>query len=278
MTGAGIRIVKMSGAGNDFVLLGPEESRQIAGREEEWARRVCLRGLSVGADGILLVEAMGRDRIRVRFHNPDGSSAFCGNGSRCAARFAHARGLAGARMTLETAYGEVAAEVFDDLVRLTLDPPVDGGELSLEIGGDTLAGRTIAAGVPHFVVSVGDPAEAPLEHWGPAVRGHAIFGSDGTNLDVVGRRADGAVTIRTWERGVERETLACGSGAVAAALVARLGGAAERVSVIPASGARLEVDLPGPPHAPEAARLTGDARFVLEGRLDPEALAGLSNG
>lgn len=278
MTDAGIRIVKMSGAGNDFVLLGPDQTRQIAGHEEEWARRVCLRGLSVGADGVLLVEAVGTDRVRVRFHNPDGSSAFCGNGSRCAARFAHARGLAGATMTLETASGDVTAEVFDDLVRLTLGPPVDRGELSLAIGESTLTGRRIVAGVPHFVVSAGDPATAPLERWGPAVRGHAIFGPRGTNLDVVGRCADGAVTIRTWERGVERETLACGSGAVAAAFVARLGGAAERVSVIAASGARLEVDLPGPPQAPEEARLTGDARFVFEGRLDPEALVGLPNG
>jgi diaminopimelate epimerase len=278
MTGAGIRILKMSGAGNDFVLLGPVEARQIAGHEEEWARRLCLRGLSVGADGVVLVEAVGRDRIRVRFHNPDGSSAFCGNGSRCAARFAHARGLAGATMMLETAGGEVTAEVFDDLVRLTLGPPVDGGELSIETGDATLAGRRVVAGVPHFVVPAVDPALAPLERWGPVVRAHAIFGTRGTNLDIVGRRADGAISIRTWERGVERETLACGSGAIAAAFVARLDGAAERVSVIPASGARLEVDLPGPPHAPETARLTGDARFVLEGRLDPEALVGLPTG
>lgn len=270
---AGLRIVKMSGAGNDFVVLGPEEAGRLAGREREAARSLCRRGMSVGADGLVLVEVAGsaRVRVRVRFHNPDGSSAFCGNGSRCAARFAYARGLAGREMLLETAAGEVAAEVTGDRVRLTLPPPRDEGEASIEVEGASLTGRRIRAGVPHFVVAVLDPRSFPLARWGPLVHAHTLFAPEGTNLDLVGPAAEGALAIRTWERGVERETLACGSGAVAAAFAARRTGGGRTVRVLPASGVALEVELPGRAAAPDAAVLTGDARFVFDGILDPEA-------
>ncbi len=268
----GIRVIKMSGAGNDFVLFGPEESRRIAGRETEWARGVCRRGISVGADGILLVDHAGPDRVRVRFHNPDGSAAFCGNGSRCAARFAHATGLAGSPMQLETAIGEVRAEVVADRVELTLRPPVDGGALALEVAGVVLSGRRVDAGVPHFVVLVQDPRACPLELWGAAARRHASFGAEGTNVDLAGWTPEGLLALRTWERGVERETLACGSGALAAALVARLSGAGERIRVLPASGSALDVTLPGRPTGPDAAVLAGDARFVFDGWLAAEAM------
>ncbi len=274
----GLRLVKMSGAGNDFVLLGPTQIGRIAGREAEFARAVCRRGLSVGADGLLLVDVAPRGRVHVRFLNPDGSAAFCGNGSRCAARFAHTAGLAGDSMILETAIGDVAADVRDASVRLTLPPPTDEGAWAIEVGDRELSGQRIRAGVPHFVVFVADPRECPLERWGPAVRRHPSFGAAGTNLDVVGRGTGGALLLRTWERGVERETLACGSGALAAAFAARMAGAGPRCSVIPASGVPLEVELTGPAHAPSTARLTGDARFVFEGELDPEGVPGFSLG
>lgn len=272
----GLKLVKMSGAGNDFVVLGPAQTRRIAGRETEFARGVCRRGLSVGADGLLLVDAAPRGRVRVRFHNPDGSAAFCGNGSRCAARFAHAQQLAGDSMILETAIGDVAADVRNARVRLTLPPPTDEGAWAIEVDERKLTGQRILAGVPHFVVFVDDPGDCPLERWGPAVRHHPSFGAQGTNLDVVGRGSGGALLLRTWERGVERETLACGSGALAAAFAVRMSGAGERFCVIPASGVPLEVELPGPAHAPSTARLTGDARFVFEGELDAEGVPGFS--
>lgn len=267
-----LRIVKMSGAGNDFVVLGPDEARLVAGDEAGWARRLCRRGLSVGADGLLIVEPAGPDRLRVRYHNADGSAAFCGNGSRCAARFGHARGLAGETMTLETAAGEVAASVAGSRVRLTLPPPRDEGPLTLEVQGVSLAGRRIAAGVPHFVVVRADAAVAPLERWGPEICAHAAFGAEGTNVDLLARAGGGPIAIRTWERGVGRETLACGSGAVAAAFVCAAG-VRQRVRVVPASGATLDVELVGSPGDPTAVHLTGEARFVLEGRLHAEASA-----
>jgi diaminopimelate epimerase len=271
----GMRVIKMSGAGNDFVLFGPEESRRIAGREADWARVICRRGISIGADGILLVESAGQRRVRVRFHNPDGSAAFCGNGSRCAARFAHDAGLAASPLWLETAVGEVRAEVAGDRVELTLPAPVDAGALDLELEGEVLSGRRVEAGVPHFVAFVPDPRACPLERWAGVAHGHPAFGAAGTNVDLAGWTAVGDLALRTWERGVGRETLACGSGAVAAAFVARLAGAGERVRVLPASGSTLDVTLPGRPAAPEAALLAGDARFILDGWLAAEAVSGL---
>jgi diaminopimelate epimerase len=267
------RLVKMSGAGNDFIILDAEEFALLQG-DADWVRRICRRGLSVGADGVLVVEPLGDDRVGVRFYNPDGSVAFCGNGSRCAARFAHERGFAGPRLTLRTDGGEIPAEIHDDRVRLTLPAPRDGGEICVEWDGDRLEGRSVDAGTPHFVVWSEQIDADPLERWGPGVRRHPVFGSHGTNLDLIMYRADGALAIRTWERGVEGETLACGSGAVAAAHVARLRGAAESVTVLPASGVPLHVELPGAAGKAAQAILEGDARYVFEADLSAEATRG----
>jgi len=268
MSRPGLRFAKMSGAGNDFVVLGPQAIAELPDDVGAWVRGVCRRGLSVGADGVLLVEPDGAGRIRVRFHNPDGSSAFCGNGSRCAARFARLEGLTGDTMKLVTSAGEVPARVEEDRVRIELPSPHDDGELSLDVGPETLRGHLIHAGTPHFVTSVENPAAAPLERWGPTVRHHPGFAPQGVNLDVV--RIDGSrVELRTWEKGVERETLACGSGAVAAAFAARSLGAGERVTVVPASAVELEVEF-GEAHG---VALSGDARLIYEGCLDPEGLS-----
>jgi len=267
----GSTVWKMSGAGNDFLVLGPEAAARISDNLAAWVRRVCRRRLSVGADGVLLVEPCGADRVRVRFYNPDGSPAFCGNGSRCAARFASLTGLTGERLILETSIGEIRAEVRGSEVRVALPAPRDGGEVTIELADESIAGRAIDAGVPHFVVFVKGVADAPLDRWGPAIRRHERFGPAGTNVDLVALAPDGSLDLRTWERGVEGETLACGSGAVAAAVAARAGGGPPRSRVVPASGIPLEVELTGPVEAPDAAILTGDARLIFEARLAPEA-------
>jgi diaminopimelate epimerase len=271
--GERIRVVKLSGAGNDFIAIGPEAIAALGADLPWWVRRVCRRGLSVGADGVLLVEPLGQGRVRVRFHNPDGSLSFCGNGTRCAARFAELEGYLAGSAVLDTLVGDVPAEITPDFVRLTLPAPHDLGRLRLEVAGGALDGRWIRAGVPHFVVFVPDVAAAPLAVWGPHVRRHPAFGEDGTNLDVVGRSGE-ALTVRTWERGVEGETLSCGTGAVASAYALWLAQGRERVRVRPASGVPLEVRFTGTPEAPGRAVLEGDARVVFEGTLGPGATEG----
>jgi diaminopimelate epimerase len=211
--------------------------------------------------------------VSVEFLNPDGSIAFCGNGTRCAARYAFLAGLSGPSSVLVTDIGDVPAEVEPDgRVRLTLPPVVDHGPRTLEAAGTSMTGRFVIAGVPHFVVEVPDVAREPLHRWGPAVRAHPGFGEAGTNLDIISFGENGEVHIRTWERGVEGETLACGTGAVAAgATVAAARGGGE-VIIWPWSGSALSVILAGDPGAPSAVMLTGDARVVFRGEIDPEAL------
>jgi diaminopimelate epimerase len=267
----GPSVMKMSGAGNDFLVLGPDAAGRIPGDLSQWVRQVCRRRLSVGADGVVLVEPAGVNRVRVRYFNADGSSAFCGNGSRCAARFACLTGLTGDELILESEIGELHAEVYGSSVRLVLPPPRDAGATTLALENESIEGRVIDAGVPHFVIFVARVGEAPLERWGPPIRRHPRFAPAGTNVDLVALAADGTLELRTWERGVEGETLACGSGAVAAALAVRMRGGRERSRVLPASGIPLEVELPGPAQTPEAAILTGDARLVFEARLAAEA-------
>ena len=268
-----IGFVKMSGAGNDFIVLGPGQAERIGADKTGWIRRVCRRRLSVGADGVLVVEPGGGDRVKVTFRNPDGSPAFCGNGSRCAARFAHISGMAGTAMTLETAAGDLAAEIVGDQVRLRLPAPIDHGVKNFDLGGQRVAGRFVSAGVPHFVVVDRDFAADALQRWGPPIRRDPVFGPDGANLDLVRRSEDGSLRVRTWERGVEGETLSCGSGAVAAAFVVRLANGPRTARVVPASGIPLTVQLPGAPEHPDAAILEGDARLIFEGRLGVDAIS-----
>ena len=270
-----VSFTKMSGAGNDFIVLDRTAWEGIPGDRSVWVRAVCRRGLSVGADGVLVVGEAGPGRARVDFFNPDGGDAFCGNGSRCAARYVATRTKPEARsLVLLTAVGEVPAVIDGGVVSLTLPPPRDLGEIVLEDGETTFRGRWIDAGVPHLVLPVSGLAAYPLERIGPSLRRHPKFGPSGANVNLVESDASDRVHVRTWERGVENETLSCGTGAVAAALASRRVGAPETVVVVPRSGVALTVTFEGDPSHPVRARLTGDARFVFTGLLDREAAEG----
>lgn len=275
MSARTVRIVKMSGAGNDFVVLDGAGAERLGDGLIPWVRQICRRGLSVGADGVLLVEAAARERVRVGFYNPDGTRAFCGNGSRCAARFAHLEGWAPRSFVLETDAGEVPATVSEASVSLRLPPPSDLGPREVELSDRrSLDGSWVHAGVPHFVVFVDSVANAPLADWGPQVRGHPAFGEEGVNLELVERQDGGRLLVRTWERGVEGETLACGSGAVAAAFAAARAGGPSRTEVLPASGVSLRVELVGDAASPQAILFSGDARVVFRADVNLEAVEG----
>jgi diaminopimelate epimerase len=268
-------IAKMSGAGNDFVVVDAPTWEAIPGDREAWVRAVCRRGVSVGADGVLVVGAGEAGRVKVTFFNPDGGEAFCGNGSRCAARYAVVKGIApGPAVVLATPVGDVPAELDGDTVTLTLPPPQDRGAVDLPDGSGTVRGRFVLAGVPHVVIPVVGLDAYPLVASARAWRRHQAFGPDGANVNVVEEDAAGRIRVRTFERGVEGETLACGTGAVAAAFAARIAGASDPVTIVPASGISLRVELPGDAQRPALARLSGDARFVFEGLLAREGLTG----
>lgn len=221
-------IVKMSGTGNDFLMV---DNRQELLREEELpllARAACPRRTSAGADGVILIEKAGRDDcdFRMRIINADGSEAeMCGNGSRCAAVFAVEIGAAGREQVIETLAGTLRATVGEDnrFARVRLSPP---SELvaypALDLGEEKADVWWIDTGVPHAVRFVDDSAAVDIEKAGPLLRRHRSFAPRGANADFVQLLGNNEIAVRTFERGVEGETLACGTGAAACAITAGL--------------------------------------------------------
>ena len=268
---------KMAGGGNDFVVIDNRD-RRIADAGE-LTRRICTRALSVGADGLVLVEPSVRATFRMRYYNSDGGlSDFCANGTRCAARFAFLNVIAPRKMTIETDAGIVGAEVGEGgWVTLTLPPPhTFKPQRPLEIGGKTIRGSAIMVGVPHYVVFLdGDLWAQDIAPLGKAIRLHPALQPQGANANFVVVRDRHAIEIRTYERGVEAETLSCGSGVVASVSTAALFGQVESpVSVLTRSGVTFEVSFRR--EGPELLelKLRGDARLIFRAQLTPETLEG----
>jgi diaminopimelate epimerase len=212
----------------------------------------------------------GGNRVRLHYSNRDGSAAaFCANATRCAARVASERLGLGPRLEVVTGWGPIAAEVNGASVTLDLPAPVGPARrLSLEAAGLSWRGWRLELGTPHLVLEVRDPDALDLERVAPPLRSHPELGAEGANVSFIHTREDGIMTIRTWERGVEGETLACGSGIVAAALLTLKGSARSRLECRPRSGDLLVVEACGSPPLCRS-RLTGPARIVAD--LEPTA-------
>ncbi len=265
-----IPFVKMHGGGNDFVLVDHRPGYIPAAEQSRFARRVCAPKLGVGADGLILIELSEQADFRWRFYNADGSEAeMCGNGARCAARFAVLQGLAAATLSCETLAGTIRAEVLDCRVRVALTGVGEFQDhLDIPLGEETLRGHFLKVGVPHVVVPVTDLEKVPVTAWGRAVRFHPWFAPAGTNVNFCLPRGPHALEVRTYERGVEDETLACGTGAVAAALVAaRLGEAASPVLVHTRGGEVLAVSFTSQGQDLTEVYLEGEALVVYQGEL-----------
>ena len=253
---------KMSGAGNDFVLLnGLPRGRNGAAL----AKRLCDRRRGIGADGLLVLSRRG-GRTRLDYWNADGSAAFCGNGTRCAALWAHAQGWTkGKRFLLDTSRGSLA-------IRLTARQRAEVGmpepkglerHPRLKALERMFSVHYIHTGVPHAVVFVADVEKIDVKGLGRALRYHEAFGKAGANVDFVQIR-DRVVLLRTYERGVEDETLACGTGVVAAAAVARaVGKAGDRVTVRVRGGDVLHVSF-----SRGETRLEGPGEVVFKGEVN----------
>lgn len=263
-----IKFWKMSGAGNDFVLIsGGRRKTAELGR---MAVKLCAAKTAIGADGLLYVDKAGRGAVSVRYFNSDGSEAFCGNGSRCAAWWAHRAGLAGKRFLLRTAAGELPAEITSrETVRMGM-PDVDGAALNFP-GKYPRGIKTVHflnTGVPHAVVPVSGLDGMDVAGLGRALRHNPAFGRAGANVNFVSARG-GRVSVRTFERGVEAETLACGTGLTASAVALVLTGAARSpVRLRARSGEEFTVWLkPGAAGATDI-RIQGPARIVFKGEIE----------
>src|SRR2546430_2507158 len=269
---------KMAGGGNDFVIIDNRSGR--IGDAAELTRRICTPHLSVGADGLILIENTARATFRMRYLNADGSLAdFCANGTRCAARFALMNVIAPRRMTIETGAGITGAEVSDGgLVTLSLQPPHSfRAERPLRVGDRIIRGSFITVGVPHYVVFLRDELwSQDIVPLGRAIRNHPELQPAGANVNFVVVRGPNETEVRTYERGVEGETLSCGSGVVASSAVSALFGKVKPpVSGLTRSGITLEVSFARDGNDVRDVGLRGDARLIYRAAFNPEAIEGL---
>ncbi|MYB18808.1 MAG: diaminopimelate epimerase [Holophagales bacterium] len=269
----GTPFLLVSGAGNDFIAL-IERPAPAAGTIQAW----CRRGVSVGADGLFTLHRIAEERYALDYANADGArAALCLNAARCAARLAFDQEPDARSLTIETGAGDLIAEPVDDTCTAVRVPaPTAGRRMTLRANGRDVPGWRIDAGVPHFVLWwSGDLDEAPVESLGPVLRAHPDLGPEGANVHFVDLDPLGRFRIRSFERGVEAETLACGTGVVAAAAC---GIAEGRLSLPIAAVTRsgFELRLEAAPDGPDGHgrwRLSGDARIVARGRIAAAASA-----
>ena len=217
-----IEFYKMSGSGNDFIIIDNRDFSLDVGDLSSFARNVCQRKISVGADGLLLIEPSKIADFKWQFFNSDGSVAeMCGNASRCVARYAYLKGIAPKKMSFETLAGIISAEVNDDVVKVRLtDPsPLKPG-VKININDNQIILDCIDIGVPHTVCYFDNVENCAVVEDGRKIRRHEYFQPRGTNANFVSVIDRHKIRVRTYERGVEDETLACGTGAVASVLAA----------------------------------------------------------
>jgi len=272
-----IAFEKMSGTGNDFVVIDNRDNGIPLESQAEMARKVCRRKFSVGADGLILLKDSEIADFGWDFYNADGSVAeMCGNGARCAARFAYRHEIAGRTMKLETLAGIVEAEICDsdEVVKVKMTKPFDFKlELSLRLDDQEFSVAFVNTGVPQAVIFV-DKEEVPVKKWGRKVRFHELFEPKGTNANFVRVTGPGQLKVRTYERGVEDETMACGTGAVASALFASMHKEMDSPIEVETSGGELLTvffNLQDGPVADEVY-LQGPTRIICTGNLTAEAL------
>jgi diaminopimelate epimerase len=269
-----ILFFKMSGSGNDFILIDNRDGVVPEEGLSRWIASVCRRKHSVGADGLILIEDSKRADFKWRFFNADGGEAdMCGNGGRCVARLAHIKGIAAESLRFETQAGVIRAEVTGKRVKLEMPQPSSVDlEYALQVEDDTVTISSVTVGVPHAVLWVDNIESAPISTMGPAIRYHEQFAPAGTNVNFVQVLDEGTLAIRTYERGVEDETLACGTGSVAAALVAAKKNIVKSPGVLKTRGGEvLKIHFEKKENGFSSVFLEGDAKVVYEGKLSKEA-------
>jgi diaminopimelate epimerase len=265
-----LRFTKMNGAGNDFILFDNRTGDIDLDRNQ--IAQLCDRHRGIGADGVLLLEnsTNGAD-FRMRYFNADGGEAeMCGNGARCFARFANKVGGQKAKLSFETPAGVISAEVKGDLVTLRMTDPTDLRlDIDLPMAGEKTSVHFVNTGVPHVVIPVAKIDDADVQRDGAAIRHHKMFSPNGTNVNFIERQGPNKIAIRTYERGVEDETLACGTGIVASALIfAASEKSSSPITVLARGGDELQVGFEKVDGSFRNVTLTGPAEFVFQGEID----------
>lgn len=252
-----LKFAKLTATGNDFILIDNRDGK-FAGDEHEFFHQICQRRQSVGADGILLIENSDQYHFSLRYFNSDGHiGEMCGNGARAAAYYAHLQHFAPADVNFDVLGVAYQATVKDDWVELCMPPPVEIKEYPKIVEEEYFQeGGYLNVGVPHYVLFVSDIEKIDVEKIGRKYRHHQAFQPWGTNTNFVQIIDKNHLKIRTYERGVEQETLACGTGTISAAILAKL---------------QKNIDLPVTVHVPGGLlRVNFDndmTKILLEGQV-----------
>jgi diaminopimelate epimerase len=264
-----MEFTKMSGTGNDFIVIDSFH-RSFDIDWSVFARKYCVRKISVGADGVLVLGPSDSADFAYRIFNADGSEAeMCGNGARCAAAFAVEHGIAGRHMRFKTLAGIVEAKVNPGDISIRVTEPY-GLEKNIAIaaGGRQISVHHVNTGVPHTILFTGELDTLPVDTLGREVRVHPRFSPAGTNVDFVEVVGKDSIRVRTYERGVEAETLACGTGAVASAIISHAAGKVDARSVrVGMPGGILKIEFTSRNGDYSDVWLTGEVSFVYNGTL-----------
>ncbi len=264
-----LNFVKLSASGNDFILL--DNRKEILPPDlPHLVRGICRRRLSVGADGVLILEQSQIADFRMRYFNADGGEApFCGNGAMCIAKFAQILGASEKELTLESPDGMHEARVRGESIMVKLGEPSEIRlDIPVESEGERVEASTVNTGVPHLVIILTDVAQAPLLSLGRKLRYHPLFAPQGTNVDFVQVLGGNRLRMRTYERGVEEETLACGTGAAASALIAAWKGLAQPpVEVETKGGGVLKVYFKTTEKTAKDVWIEGKVKLAFEGTV-----------
>jgi diaminopimelate epimerase len=278
-----IPFTKMSGAGNDFVIV--DNRREILKENPSaFAQVISERRKGIGSDGVLIIEESSKADFLMKYYNADGSfGGFCGNGGRCVARYAFLYGITSSRPAFEALGHLYHAEVGGDDIKLEMIEPKDEKlGVALQCNGKSLTLHQLNTGAPHVVIFLDENQElgstdlssVDVQRLGRGIRYDTYFGTEGTNVNFAVANDDGSLTVRTYERGVEGETLACGTGSVACALIAnRVKGLASPITVIPKSKEPLTVRFHKEKDSYTEVYLEGNAEIVFSGEIkyDPES-------
>ena len=265
---------KMQGSGNDFIVIDNRSRAISPAVMPAWAKALCPHAFSIGADGIIFLEEddSGQAATRWHFFNADGSRAeMCGNGSRCATLLAHRLGMAPAEHLMLTDAGPVHAKVFPEAgeVEVQLTPAKDLTlNFDLDLGDETRTAHFANTGVPHTVIVSDDVGALDIQGLGAKVRYHERFAPAGTNANFIQVVSRDELLLRTYERGVESETYACGTGAAASVAVAHALGLCEARAQVTTSGREiLGITVDG-----DDIFLRGKAIIVYQGEFSPAAM------
>lgn len=268
-----INFMKMSGAGNDFIVID-NRANLINQNINILAKKLCNRRYSIGADGLILVETSKKASFRASFFNSDGSEFnLCGNGGRCVARFAFINVIASRRMSIETNAGCLSAEILINSVKLQMPLPIKIEMDKIIIVDDKkIKGYFIKIGDPHFIAFAKNINDMPFNSIAKKMRKSESFGMEGSNINLIMHKRENRFLIRTFERSIEQETLACGSGCVSAAIALYYLKYPYSIYIFETqSGFPLTVYLNTSDNEITNLALEGDARIIYKGEAYPEA-------